>query len=75
MCFVSIGANYWRNRIIKVAKKFKGKVMNYVIASKQEFSGQLTECGIEDVSKNKVYAAIRNEAGGKFVMNDDEKFR
>lgn len=66
------GTNYWRNRILKVAKKFKNKVMNFAIASISEFSSDMSQYGIEDTSGDQPIAAIKNEAGEKFVMKEDK---
>jgi len=61
------GTNYWRNRVMKVAKKFDGKNLNFAIASKDEFSGELSEFGVNDMGDKPVVAA-RNAKDQKFVM-------
>lgn len=47
--------------------------MNFAVASKEDFSHQLSEYGISDTSGDKMFAVIKNEAGGKYVMKE-EKF-
>lgn len=61
------GTNYWRNRVLKVAKDFKDK-LNFAIASKSEFSREMESFG--DREKEEVLVAVKNYAGAKFVMPD-----
>jgi protein disulfide isomerase family A protein 3 len=66
-----LGTNYWRNRVLKVAKDVKDK-LNFAIASKSEFPRELESFG--DREKNEdVLVTVKNYAGSKFVMPD--KFR
>lgn len=68
----SKGTNYWRNRVIKVAKNYKDK-MNFAIASKAEFAQELTNYGDSiDASSTDVNVACKNAAEEKFIMS--EKF-
>ena len=69
-----LGTNYWRNRVLKVAKKMKNKVMNFAIASSPEFERELAEFGVSDTSGDKPVATIKNEAGEKFVMKDSFEY-
>jgi len=66
------GTNYWRNRVMKVAKKVadSGRLVNFAISNIDDFSHELSEYGI---SKNgdKPVVAARNAADEKFVMQED----
>ena len=69
--FTNLGTNYWRNRVIKVAKDFKEK-LNFAIAAKDEFPQDMESFGDRHTSEDLV-VLVKNYAGSKFVM--DEKFR
>lgn len=66
------GTNYWRNRIMKVAKELNqsGKKANYAISNRDDFSQELSEFGIEAPSDKPVVAA-RNDKEQKFVMEGE----
>ncbi|CAH1980494.1 unnamed protein product [Acanthoscelides obtectus] len=64
------GTNYWRNRILKVAKDFAGKV-NFAISAKDEFQHELNEYGLEFVKGEKPVVVCRNDKNQKFVMKDE----
>jgi len=66
------GTNYWRNRVMKVAKKFVGK-MTFAVASKQDFAGQLQEMDIS-VDSEDLNVVIFNEKGQKFRMDPKTTF-
>lgn len=68
---ISLGTNYWRNRVLKVAKDFKDK-LNFAIASKSEFSREMESFGDREKDED-VLVAVKNYAGSKFMMT--EKFR
>jgi len=66
------GTNYWRNRVMKVAKKLneEGLSANYAVASKSDFSHELDEFGLTAVGEKPVVAA-KNEKDEKFVMSGE----
>jgi len=66
------GTNYWRNRVMKVAKKLgeEGLSANFAIANKNEFSHELDEFGLT-ASGDKPVVAAKNEKDQKFVMTGD----
>jgi len=67
------GTNYWRNRVLKVAKSFGDKVMNYAIAKSSEFGRLMNDMGVKlDEDKDAVVPVITNDVGDRFVMR--EKF-
>jgi len=65
------GTNYWRNRVMKVAKKLNGEglVANYAVANKNDFSHELDEFGLTAGEKPAVGA--KNEKDEKFVMTGE----
>ena len=46
------GTNYWRNRVLKVAKDFSG--YNFAVSSKNDFQHELSEFGLDYVAGDKV---------------------
>lgn len=63
------GTNYWRNRVLKVATEFEGKI-NFAISSKDEFQHELNEYGY-DYTGDKPLILARDAQGQKFIMKDD----
>jgi protein disulfide isomerase family A protein 3 len=63
------GTNYWRNRILKVAKEFLGKA-NFAISSNDEFQHELNEFGLDYVKGDKPVIAARDAKNQKFVLKD-----
>lgn len=63
------GSNYWRNRVLKVAKEFKGKI-NFAIAAKDDFQHELNEYGYDYVGDRPLILA-RDEKNQKFIMKDE----
>uniref|UniRef100_A0A3Q3X2F3 Protein disulfide-isomerase n=1 Tax=Mola mola TaxID=94237 RepID=A0A3Q3X2F3_MOLML len=65
------GSNYWRNRVMKVAKKFldEGKKLNFAVANKDNFRGVLSEFGLEPNSDAPV-VALRTAKGDKYAMSE-----
>lgn len=65
------GTNYWRNRVMKVAKKLneEGLTANYAVADKGEFSQELDEFGL--TAGDKPVVAARNEKDEKFAMSGE----
>lgn len=64
------GSNYWRNRVMKVGKKLKdgGMDVNFAICNNDEFSYELSEFGINDVTGSKPVVTARDSKDRKFVM-------
>lgn len=63
------GTNYWRNRVLKVAKEFAGKV-NFAISAKDEFQHELNEYGYDYVGDKPLILA-RDEKNQKFIMKEE----
>lgn len=63
------GTNYWRNRILKVAQNYKGK-LNFAVSNKDNFAAEMDEYGVTSQG-NKPAIAIRNAANEKFRMTND----
>lgn len=63
------GTNYWRNRVLKVATEFQGKI-NFAISSKDEFQHELNEYGY-DYTGDKPLILARDGQNQKFIMKDD----
>ncbi|KAL4227773.1 Protein disulfide-isomerase A3 [Mactra antiquata] len=67
------GTNYWRNRVMKVAKKLQdgGSKVNFAISSKNDLGNELAEFGLDSVSGDKPVVAGRDAKDQKFVMTDE----
>ncbi|XP_058790201.1 protein disulfide-isomerase A3-like [Phymastichus coffea] len=63
------GTNYWRNRIMKVAKEFAE--YNFAISSKDDFQHELKEFGIDFYKGDKPVILARDERNQKFVLQDE----
>jgi len=63
------GTNYWRNRILKVAKSFADD-FKFAISNKDDFQQELNEFGFEYVNDDKPRVAVRDAKGNKFVLKD-----
>lgn len=63
------GTNYWRNRILKVAQNYKGK-LNFAISNKDSFAAEMDDYGLSSHG-NKPVVAIRNTNNEKFRMTDE----
>lgn len=63
------GTNYWRNRILKVARNFAE--FNFAIANKDDFQHELNEFGIDFVAGDKPVICARNVKSEKFIMKED----
>lgn len=64
------GTNYWRNRILKVAKNFADS-FTFAISSKDDFQHELNEFGIDYVAGDKPKVSARNAKDQKFIMKDE----
>jgi len=67
------GTNYWRNRIMKVAKKFidSGKLKHFAISNTQQLRHEMAEFGVDAPDNSKVYITARDDKNQKFKMDDD----
>lgn len=63
------GTNYWRNRIMKVAKNHKK--LNFAVSNKDDFMQEATEFGLSSLSADKPQVVVRGADGKKYVMEDD----
>ena len=59
------GTNYWRNRVMKVAKNFAK--LNFAVANENDFQHEADEFGLDVVTADKPAIAIKSDKG-KFVM-------
>jgi len=62
------GTNYWRNRVLKVAKIF-GDKLNFAISSKDDFQHELNEFGYDFVGDKPVILA-RDAKGLKYALKE-----
>ena len=54
------GTNYWRNRIMKVAKSYSGDDgMKFAISNKDDFLQEVQEFGMTSIAEDKPRVAIR----------------
>ncbi|KAJ1521499.1 hypothetical protein ONE63_003164 [Megalurothrips usitatus] len=64
------GTNYWRNRILKVAKSYSDS-FSFAISSKDDFQHELNEFGIDYVPGDKPKVSARNAKEQKFIMKEE----
>lgn len=66
------GTNYWRNRVIKVAKKFadSGRKVSFAISDVEDFQHEVSAYGLS-AGGDKPVVAARDEKDQKFVMEKD----
>jgi len=62
------GTNYWRNRVLKVAKSFTD--FNFAVSNKNDFQQELNEFGLEYIGDDKPRVAVRASSGSKYVMTE-----
>nr|AFK11227.1 protein disulfide-isomerase A3 [Callorhinchus milii] len=67
------GSNYWRNRVMLVAKKFldAGQKLHFAVASHKSFSHDLSEFGLDSASGEVPVVAIKTTKGDKYVMHEE----
>uniref|UniRef100_A0A8C5WGP5 Protein disulfide-isomerase n=1 Tax=Leptobrachium leishanense TaxID=445787 RepID=A0A8C5WGP5_9ANUR len=68
------GSNYWRNRVMMVAKKFAdaGKTtLNYAVADRKTFGHEVSELGLDASAGDLPVVGIKNSKGEKFVMQEE----
>lgn len=63
------GTNYWRNRILKVAKTF-GDDFSFGISNKDDFQQELNEYGLDYINDDKPRVTARDANGRKFILKD-----
>lgn len=64
---------FFNNRVMKVAKKIQdeGKKIFFAVSNSKDFSYELGEFGLGDVSGDKPVVAARDERDRKYVMSDE----
>ncbi|XP_005052236.1 PREDICTED: protein disulfide-isomerase A3 [Ficedula albicollis] len=67
------GSNYWRNRVMMIAKKFldAGHKLSYAVASRKSFGHELSEFGLDSSVGEAPVVAIRTAKGDKYVMQEE----
>ncbi|KAM6973801.1 protein disulfide-isomerase A3 [Aplochiton taeniatus] len=67
------GSNYWRNRVMKVAKGFldQGKTLSFAVANKNSFSHDISELGLDSSTGELPVVGIRAASGDKYVMQEE----
>uniref|UniRef100_A0A8C6J3L7 Protein disulfide-isomerase n=1 Tax=Melopsittacus undulatus TaxID=13146 RepID=A0A8C6J3L7_MELUD len=67
------GSNYWRNRVMMIAKKFldAGHKLSFAVASRKTFSHELSEFGLDSSTGDAPVVAIRTAKGEKYVMQEE----
>lgn len=64
------GTNYWRNRILKVAKQYKGKV-TFAVSGKDDHQHELNEYGIDYTKGDKPIVLARDAKNQKIKMEGE----
>lgn len=62
------GTNYWRNRVMKIAKGFAGQGLTFAVSQHNDFQHELEEYGSGFVSGDKPVICARDAQNKKFVM-------
>lgn len=65
------GTNYWRNRVMKVAKAFTDSGVTFAVSQHNDFMQELEEYGRGYVSGDKPVICARDATNKKFVMEDE----
>lgn len=63
------GTNYWRNRVLKVATEFQGKI-NFAISAKDDFQHELNEFGY-DFAGDKPVILARDAKSLKYKLTEE----
>ncbi|CAG4954148.1 unnamed protein product [Colias eurytheme] len=63
------GTNYWRNRVLKVAKEMDE--VTFAVSDKDDFTHELNDYGIDFAKGDKPVVAGRDADGNKFVMSTE----
>lgn len=62
------GTNYWRNRVLKVAKSVEG--ITLAINNKDDFQHEINEYGLDFVPDDKPIVLARSLDNKKYIMKD-----
>uniref|UniRef100_F1L1D5 Protein disulfide-isomerase n=1 Tax=Ascaris suum TaxID=6253 RepID=F1L1D5_ASCSU len=65
------GTQYWRNKVVEVANKYKKDKYRFAIADEEEFAKELAEMGLGD-SGLEQNVVVFGANGKKYPMNPDE---
>ncbi|KAE8618061.1 hypothetical protein XENTR_v10009261 [Xenopus tropicalis] len=67
------GTNYWRNRVMKVAKSFvdAGKKLNFAVANRKAFGHEVTEFGLDAGTGELPVVGIKTAKGEKYAMQEE----
>lgn len=63
------GTHYWRNRVARVAKKFKGKTLSFAIANIGEYQRQIDDWKMDPTRD--IIVAAKNAKDEVFLMKDE----
>lgn len=63
------GTNYWRNRVLKVAKSVEG--ITLAINNKDDFQHEVNEYGLDFVPDDKPIVLARSLDNKKYIMKDE----
>ncbi|CAH2102160.1 unnamed protein product [Euphydryas editha] len=63
------GTNYWRNRVLKVAKEMSD--VSFAISDKDDFMHELNDYGIDFAKGDKPVVAGKDIDGNKYVMSNE----
>ncbi|XP_074651365.1 protein disulfide-isomerase A3-like [Tubulanus polymorphus] len=66
------GTNYWRNRVMKVGKKFAGKNVNFAISNPSDFFSEISEFGATAPEKGQPPIVLAKGAKGEKYKMEDE---
>ena len=61
------GTNYWRNRVMKVAKNFPK--LNFAVSNKNDMQHEADEFGLDVMTADKPLVGVKSDKG-KFVMKE-----
>ncbi|XP_075216151.1 disulfide-isomerase A3 [Lycorma delicatula] len=64
------GTNYWRNRILKVAKNF-ANAFSFAVSAKDDFQHELNEFGYDYVPSDKPLIFARSTDNKKYSLKDE----
>lgn len=67
------GSNYWRNRVMMVAKKFldAGHQLNFAVANRKAFAHEVTEFNLDASAGDVPVVGIKTAKGDKYVMQEE----
>ncbi|KAM9838750.1 protein disulfide isomerase family A, member 8 [Aulostomus maculatus] len=67
------GANYWRNRVMKVASQYAGRGLTFSVANKKDFLSELEDdFGLGTLDGGELpFVTIRTKLGHKYTMREE----